>query len=124
MNKLAICFALIVFLTCRKCACLLKRSTIVHIPLFPCMDFGNPKIKSIELLFHGAFENWQRLKQTWCFAPIIFDLLTYYALSDIVLYVLTHSRLIEISFYFLSCSQNTSMSRIRRTMRFIHDFLT
>ena len=29
-------------------------TTIVQIPLFPCIDLGNPKIKSIEILCHGA----------------------------------------------------------------------
>ena len=95
--------ALIVFLTGQKCACFLKQSTIVHIPLFPCMDFGSPKIKSIEILCHGASRIGKGWKQTWCFTSIIFDLLTYYALSDIVLYVLSHSRPIELSFYRLGC---------------------
>ncbi|MCO5570274.1 hypothetical protein L7F22_023993 [Adiantum nelumboides] len=54
VNIVAMFFALIVFLTGRKCACLLKRSTMVHIPLFPCMDLGNPKIKSMDILCQGA----------------------------------------------------------------------
>ena len=55
IKSLAMWCALIVFLTGIKCVYLLKQSTIVQILVFPCMDLGNPKIKSIEILSHGAF---------------------------------------------------------------------
>ena len=52
-NNVAMFFALIVFLTGKQCACLLKQSTMVHIPLLPCVDFGNPKTKSMDMLYQG-----------------------------------------------------------------------
>ena len=49
INIVAMFFALEFFLTGKKCTYLLNQSTMVHIPILPCVALGSPSTKSMDI---------------------------------------------------------------------------
>ena len=72
IKRVAIWCSLIVFLTDIKWACLLNQSTIIHMPVFPWLEWGNPKTKSMDILSHGPSRIGRGYNNSGCFPLLYF----------------------------------------------------